>query len=43
MNPNEVVIKYMPDITEDQLWDFYVRNGICEVGYGSNSSNTIKI
>ena len=34
MNPNEVVIKYMPDITEDQLWDFYVRNGICEVGYG---------
>ena len=23
-----------PDATEDQLWDFYVRNGICEVGYG---------
>lgn len=34
MNPNDVIIKYMPDITEDQLWDFYVRNGICEVGYG---------
>ncbi len=34
MNYNEIVIKYMPQITEDQLWDFYVRNNICEVDTG---------
>lgn len=34
MDSNKVVIKYMPKITDDQLWDFYVRNDICEVGHG---------
>ena len=34
MDVNNVIIKYMPDITDDQLWDFYVRNDICEVGHG---------
>lgn len=34
MNYKEIEIKYMPEISEDQLWDFYVRNDICEVGYG---------
>ena len=28
----------MPEITEDQLWDFYVRNDICEVGYGKETA-----
>jgi len=31
-----LVIKYMPQITDDQLWDFYVRNDICEVGHGKD-------
>lgn len=31
---NDVLIKVNPKITPDQLWDFYVRNDICEVGYG---------
>lgn len=35
---NAVVVKYMPEITEDQLWDFYVRNDICEVGYGKETA-----
>ena len=34
MNYEKIEIKYMPEISEDQLWDFYVRNDICEVGYG---------
>ena len=38
MNHKEVVIKYMPKISEDQLWDFYVRNDICEVGYGKETA-----
>lgn len=38
MNHEAVCIKYMPDITEDQLWDFYVRNDICEVGYGKETA-----
>lgn len=38
MNYKEVVIKYMPQITENQLWDFYVRNDICEVGYGKETA-----
>lgn len=40
MNYKEVVIEYMPKITEDQLWDFYVRNDICEVGYGKKVAVT---
>lgn len=38
MNYEEVEIKYMPEISEDQLWDFYVRNDICEVGYGRETA-----
>lgn len=38
MNYHDVVIKYMPEITDDQLWDFYVRNDICEVGYGKETA-----
>lgn len=38
MNYKDVVIKYMPEITDDQLWDFYVRNNICEVGYGKETA-----
>lgn len=38
MNYEEVVVEYMPKITEDQLWDFYVRNDICEVGYGKETA-----
>ena len=38
MNYEEIVIKYMPQITENQLWDFYVRNDICEVGYGKETA-----
>ncbi len=29
-----VQIEVNPDISADQLWDFYVRNNICEVGFG---------
>ena len=34
MDVTKIKIEYQPRITDDQLWDFYVRNGICEVGYG---------
>ena len=34
MDIEKIVIEYMPQITDDQLWDFYVKNDICEVGYG---------
>lgn len=30
---NKIEIKYMLKITDDQLWDFHVRNDICEVGH----------
>lgn len=35
---NKVKIEYMPKITDDQLWDFYVRNDICEVGHGKDDA-----
>jgi len=38
MDVNKVEIKFMPKITDDQLWDFYVRNDICEVGYGKDDA-----
>lgn len=38
MEPNKIIIQYMPEISEDQLWDFYVRNDICEVGYGKETA-----
>ena len=34
MDLTKIEFKFMPAITDDQLWDFYVRNDICEVGYG---------
>ena len=34
MHPDKIVIQYAPKITDDQLWDFYVRNDICEAGSG---------
>ena len=39
MNHESVVIRYMPPVSEDQLWDFYVRNDICEVGYGRETAD----
>lgn len=38
MNPENIRISYMPHISENQLWDFYVRNDICEVGYGKETA-----
>jgi len=31
---NRIEIFVNPEITPDQLWDFYVRNHICEEGFG---------
>ena len=33
---NRIEIFVNPEITPDQLWDFYVRNHICEEGYGKD-------
>jgi transcriptional regulator with XRE-family HTH domain len=30
MDPSDVRILVNPEITEDQLWNFYARNGLCE-------------
>lgn len=38
MDISKIVIKYQPEITDDQLWDFYVRNDICEVGHGKEAA-----
>ena len=38
MEQSKIIIQYMPEITEDQLWDFYIRNDICEVGYGKETA-----
>lgn len=38
MDSAEIQIRYMPKITKDQLWEFYVRNHICEVGYGKETA-----
>jgi len=34
LNASEVAISYMPKITDTQMWEFYIRNDICEAGYG---------
>jgi len=34
----DIVIEVNPKISADQLWDFYVRNDICEVGYGKETA-----
>jgi hypothetical protein len=38
MDIDKISIEYMPGITDEQLWDFYVRNDICEVGYGKEAA-----
>ena len=43
MNPEEVKVLLNPEISEDQLWDFYVRNDICEVGYGDKKITAIPL
>jgi len=34
MDIDKIKIVYQPKIDENQLWEFYVRNNICEVGHG---------
>lgn len=34
MDDMNICILVNPQITPDQLWDFYVRNDICEIGFG---------
>ena len=36
-----VRIEIDAEITADQLWDFYVRNDICEVGYGKETATRV--
>ncbi len=36
-----VQIEVNPDISADQLWDFYVRNNICEVGFGKQVATRV--
>ena len=38
LDPSKVVISFMPKISAEQLWDFYVRNDICETGYGKEAA-----
>ncbi|MDR1692290.1 MAG: hypothetical protein LBR72_02940 [Oscillospiraceae bacterium] len=38
MDIDKIEVKYMPTITENQLWDFYLRNNICEVGHGKKEA-----
>jgi len=34
LDASKVTISFMPTITETQMWEFYIRNDICEAGYG---------
>ncbi len=34
MDASDMRLAVDPIISQDQLWDFYVRNDICETGYG---------
>jgi hypothetical protein len=34
MNPSPAIIEVNPQLSADQLFDFYQRNNICEVGFG---------
>jgi hypothetical protein len=38
MDLSKIEIKYTPNITDEQLWDFYVRNNICEAGHGKENA-----
>jgi len=43
MNPKDVKVLLNPEISENQLWDFYVRNDICEAGYGDKKITAIPL
>ena len=43
MNPNDVKILVNPEISEEQLWDFYVCNDICEAGYGDKKITAVPL
>jgi GNAT superfamily N-acetyltransferase len=36
LDASKVTVSNMPEITETQMWEFYVRNDICEAGYGKD-------
>jgi N-acetylglutamate synthase-like GNAT family acetyltransferase len=36
LDASKVTVSYMPEITEKQMWEFYIRNDICETGYGKD-------
>jgi N-acetylglutamate synthase-like GNAT family acetyltransferase len=36
LDASKVIVSYMQKITETQMWEFYVRNDICEAGYGKD-------
>ena len=36
-----VRIEINPDVSAHELWDFYVRNDICEVGYGKDMATRV--
>lgn len=38
IDTSKISVQYMPEITDDQLWEFYVRNDICEVGHGKEAA-----
>ncbi len=38
MDATKVNIIFQPTITDDQLWEFFNRNDICEVGYGKETA-----
>jgi len=35
--PPETTVVVAPELTPDQLFDFYERNNICEVGHGKEA------
>ena len=38
MDIDKIIIKYRPELSSEQLWDFYIRNDICEVGHGKENA-----
>jgi hypothetical protein len=38
MDASKVKILFQLYIADDQLWDFYIRNDICEVGFGKETA-----
>jgi hypothetical protein len=41
IEPSDVVIRVNPSLTADQLFNFYQRNNICEVGFGKEMAAKI--